>query len=116
MIPDDVLVIDLSNNDIEKLQNDSFANCVTVKKLVVSDNKISVIRNDMLRSMSNMEIFEMENNIADYSNWNFPDNTFDGISNMKHLSLQLNNDDGIDSYSFDFITAKAPTNVGRVEC
>ena len=109
MIPDDVLVIDLSHNEIEELQNDSFANCVTVKKLVVSNNKISVIRNDMLRGMPNLEIFEMENNLADYyPDVHFPDNTFDGISNLKSLSIQLNAGYGLYLHYFDIMMRKLP--------
>ena len=87
----------------------AFANCGAVKKLVVSNNKISVIWNSMLRVMPNLEIFEMENNVVDYTDWNFPDNTFDSLSNLKSLSMQLNDDDTyLDSYSFEFMMRKLP--------
>ena len=108
MIPDDVRVIYMTSNDIEELQNDSFVNCVTVKKLVLSNNKISVIHNSMLRVMPNLEIFEMGNNLVDYSKYNFPDNTFDGIPNLKSLSMQLNAYDYLNFDSFDFVIQKLP--------
>ena len=107
-IPSGVRVIDLSHNKLKELQNDSFVNCVEVKKLVVSNNEISVIRNSMLRGMPNLEMFEMEHNFVYYTNWHFPDNTYDGIPNLKSLSMQLNAESGLHTSDFEFMMSKLP--------
>ena len=74
MIPDTVVVIDLSNNALRKLNNGSFSNCTNVTKLDLSENGISVIWNIMLRNMPNLKIFVLDQNFGiSYTDSSFPD-------------------------------------------
>ena len=89
-IPDDVIVVDLKNNDISELFNDSFENCSNVRKLDLSNNfEISVIRSIMLRGMPNLE--EIVLNDMCGIRWNeqsFPDDTFENLTRLTSVSLQ----------------------------
>ena len=88
-IPDDVTFINLAINNIKELHSDSFAYCVKVKKLDLSNNKITVIQNNMLRGMPNLEFIILKDNNISYNNLSFPDNnTFDGIRKLKSVSIQ----------------------------
>ena len=55
LIPDDVVVIDMSHNNITQLHNDSFANCANVTKLNLSSNWINMIHNSMLSRHAKLE-------------------------------------------------------------
>ena len=91
MIPDKVVVIDLSNNALKKLNNDSFSNCTNVTKLDLSNNQISVIWNVMLRSMPNLEIIVLDGNTGiSYNKLSFPDDTFADLLHLKSVSIWCN--------------------------
>ena len=104
MIPDNVVVIDLSNNALQNLTKDSFSNCTNVKKLDLSNNQISVIWNAMLKSMPNLEIIELGQNYnLLYTNSCFPDDTFDGLQHLKSVSIwcyPIGSPMSLDEYTF----------------
>jgi toll-like receptor 2 len=90
MIPDTVVAIDLSNNALSEISNDSFVNCTNVTKLNLSDNKLSVLRNAMLKSMPNLEIIVLDGSYLLYSDSSFPDDTFAGLLHLKSVSIGCN--------------------------
>ena len=88
MIPDTVVAIDLSNTHLRNIKHDGFSNCTNVKKLDLADNQISRLRNVMLRSMPNLEIFVLDRNWGiSYDVWSFPDDTFAGLPHLKSVSI-----------------------------
>ena len=109
MIPDDVVDIDLSYNDIALLQNDSFKNCVNVKTLDMSNNEnFSVIYNAMLRRMPNLEKIALTRTGILYQSSSFPDNTFADLLNLKSVSVHFNYDDYMPLGHFVFMAQKMP--------
>ena len=88
-IPDDVVDINLSWNNIKLLHNHSFLNCLNVKKLDLSFNlNIFEIWNIMLRGMPKLEVIVMTGTSLSYGEFGFPDNTFDGLPHLKSISIQ----------------------------
>ena len=90
MIPDEVVVIDMSHSALKKLNNDSFSNCGNVLKLDVSHTDISVFRNVMLRSMPNVETIVLDEAYISYRESNFPDDTFAGLLHLKSIRIWCN--------------------------
>ena len=110
MIPDEVIVIDLSNNALEKINNASFSNCTKVTKLDLSNNRISVIWNATLKSMPNLEIIVLDQNVfLLYTNSCFPDDTFASLLHLKSVSIWyylLAGPESLEDY--EFILQKLP--------
>ena len=91
LIPHGVVDINLRGNNISQLHNDSFFDCINVRKLDLSYNReISVIWNIMLRCMPELETIELIGNRLSYDELSFPDNTFDGLPHLKSVSIQSN--------------------------
>ena len=114
-IPDKVVVINLSNNALAKLNNDSFSNCTNVAKLDLSNNKISVIRNAMLKSMPNLEVIVLDQNIGfSYNNLTFPDDSFRWSSTSEISQLMVVHHSYV-THRVCFRFAETSPHVGRVE-
>ena len=109
-IPDDVVDINLSRNNIELLHNHSFLNCINVKKLDLSFNRnIFVIRNIMLRGMPKLEVIVITETRLSYKKSSFPDDTFDGLPHLKSISIQAQFVVGLFSLEeFGFVMHKLP--------
>ena len=115
-IPDHVVVIDLKNNEISVLFNDSFENCTNVRKLDLSNNfGISVIGNIMLRGMPNLEEIVLNDMFG--IRWNkqsFPDDAFENLTRLTSVSLQLLTRQYqliLTMTEFDFVMQKLPKSL-----
>ena len=109
MIPDTVVCIDLSNNLLSNLDNDSFSNCTHVAKLDLFYNRISLLRNVVLRSMPKLEIIALDGINILYKDSSFPDDTFAGLSHLKSVSIWCFSNISPDDY--DFILQKLPLSL-----
>ena len=87
-IPHTVSRIDMRDNIILKLHNDSFENCWYIERIDLSHNHIKSISVDTFIRAFNLKIITLANNYLEYNYDCFPVELFQHTSNLKSLSIQ----------------------------
>ena len=87
-IPHTVGQLDLGNNVIRKLHNDSFENCRYLEKINLTQNSIKIIPVALFISVPNLKEIALVDNLLLYNDDCFPVNLFHHTSNLKSVSIQ----------------------------
>ncbi|CAC5409904.1 unnamed protein product [Mytilus coruscus] len=89
-ISKDIDVLDLRDNDLSVLKNDSFENFYNLKELLVSNNNISRIETEVFYELQQLKVLDMsENNIERISD-QFDQNMFQYSRNLYKLDIRRN--------------------------
>ena len=87
-IPHTVGQLDLSNNAIRELHNDSFENCWYLEKIDLTLNDIDIIPVAIFISVPNLKEIALVDNLLEYNDDCFPVNLFHHTSDLKSVSIQ----------------------------
>ena len=83
-----VVEIDLSDNYIERLNNDSFENCLYLGRIDLSWNYIKDLPNNLFYDTLKLRKVVLSNNLIEYNNESLPLGVFRNQFNLKSVSLQ----------------------------
>lgn len=91
----------LNDNHIEEIKSFAFSNLVSLKQLVLTDNKLTKVYKKTFRDLNQLEILELgSNRITDIENYSFETNT-----SLAHLNLRNNKITSICKKTFKGITS-----------
>ena len=91
VIPDTVIDIDLANNGISDLNNNSFENCSQLERIDLSNNDLTSIPEDTLKSIFNLKTIRLDDNRLNYNDASLPKNLFKHLYNLKSVSMHQSN-------------------------
>lgn len=80
---DDLKYLDLSKNNISKLAENVFDNCLQLQYIDLSDNQLSILSDNLFLHTNVLETIKFENNKFD----SISENLFKETNNLKNLSI-----------------------------
>ena len=87
--------LDLTNNEIEKIEDNSFLKLKNLQKLHLEDNKLKSLNKNIFNGLINLEILGLENNEIEEIEYN----TFKILENINEINLMNNKIN--ENYNFD---------------
>jgi len=88
--------IDLSNNQISKIEDGAFQGAVSLTELRLNDNRLNDIRGQMFTGLSNLQNLQIRNNRLTC----LGNHSFVGLRNVRHLDVFSNHISTIDEGAF----------------
>ena len=107
-IPHTVGQLDLADNKIVELHNDSFQNCWDLEKIDLSNNYIRIIPAAIFINATTLKEITLADNFLYYDDDCFPVNSFQHTSNLKSLSIQSRKIISLELNIFESMLKKLP--------
>ncbi|XP_035690093.1 toll-like receptor 2 [Branchiostoma floridae] len=85
-IPESVITLDLSNNNITRIETGHIPVLVQLEHLDLSHNAINTVMPSAFRGLSRLRFLDLSNNNIQY----IAEMTFQGLGNLTHLNLTAN--------------------------
>ncbi|CAG2204142.1 TLR13 [Mytilus edulis] len=90
MFPSNIQELSLRNNNISTILDGIFVGNSLMTTLDLSFNKISQVRQNSFKGLTNLLSLNLSNNDLKYENWSFEYSAFHFLENLKHLNLKRN--------------------------